>query len=246
MQPSLTSSSITPFTRPSYWSSLRVRFRPFRCTNARHERPHAAPVSVCRILIARGTSAARSARHRAPDSGTGENFVQNIEDGWDARCPDSGPPPGSKTGASPAGPLPQSPDVAGGEDPSVKEKPSLDQLYSADTFALAVVTSIVTSFVVGFILGYIFSRRCRKEHPSLAFNPYSDPTGYTDYQIHHPMPDPHHGYTTQLGTRPQPEHDVRCASRRQQQANQFGFKTSRQRTEKTRTARQTTNPCNRR
>lgn len=120
-----------------------------------------------------------------------ENFVQNIEDGWDGRCPDSGPPPSSA-----AAPTPQ---PAGPTDPTVKESGPTSQMYSADTFALAVVTSIVTSFVVGFILGYIFSRRCRKEHPSLAFNPYSDPTGYTDYQIHHPLPDPHHAYTTQLG-----------------------------------------------
>lgn len=124
-----------------------------------------------------------------------ENFVQNIEDGWDSRCPDSGPPPGSKA----PGAVSQAPPSPGTEDPSVKERQTGDQVYSADTFALAVVTSIVTSFVLGFILGYIFSRRCRKDHPSLPFNPYSDPTGYTDYQIHHPLPDPHHGYTTQLG-----------------------------------------------
>lgn len=125
-----------------------------------------------------------------------ENFVQNIEDGWDNRCPDSGPPPGTSVGPNAVSPQPRSP---GSEDPAVKENKSPDQLYSSDTFYLAVVTSIVTSFVIGFISGYIFSRRCRKEHSSLAFNPYSDPTGYTDYQIHHPLPDPHHGYTTQLG-----------------------------------------------
>ena len=123
-----------------------------------------------------------------------DNFVQNIEGGWDARCPDSGPPPGPVT-ANASSPLPQSPSS---EDVAVRERTG--SVYSADTFALAVVTSIVTSFVVGFILGYIFSRRCRKEHPALAFNPYSDPTGYTDYQIHHPLPvEAHHGYTTQLG-----------------------------------------------
>ena len=145
-----------------------------------------------------------------------DNFVQNIEDGWDNRCPD-GRPRASSDKTLPVSPsteneIPNSisakpvGDALGGSDVDIRPPPSF---YSAETFALAVVTSIVTSFVIGFILGYIFSRRCRKDNPghhgyyhpghqsALGFNPYADPTGYTDFQLHHPVQHSDH-YATQL------------------------------------------------
>ena len=132
-----------------------------------------------------------------------DNFVQNIEHGWDPKCPDvrantidTSEVVSEKSNRDP-------------DDGIVVPLPAVQLQYSAETFALAVVTSIVTSFVIGFILGYIFSRRCSKgspghhphyhsgHHSAMGFNPYSDPTGYTDYQLHHPV---HHSdhYATQL------------------------------------------------
>jgi semaphorin 6 len=133
-----------------------------------------------------------------------DNFVQNIEEGWDNRCPDVRPSSNEIPDVSAADKAVR---ASSESDAEAIPLPAVQLQYSAETFALAVVTSIVTSFVIGFILGYIFSRRCSKgspghhphygHHSAMGFNPYSDPTGYTDYQLHHPV---HHSdhYATQL------------------------------------------------
>jgi len=144
-----------------------------------------------------------------------ENFVQNVEDGWDPRCPDGRPNPNPLSSPpEPVKPGSGSTDmrdvnrndneIMPKEDATVQGVvPAPGQhYYSAETFALSVVTSIVTSFVIGFILGYIFSKRCRKDfhhhhrHSALGFNPYTDATGYTDYQLHHPVHHSEHQYAT--------------------------------------------------
>ena len=118
-----------------------------------------------------------------------ENFIQNVEQGWDARCPDSRP------GADPmAPPTPSDSNIPNYNefedfgpsssdesimDPGQNSGPSAVPIYSSETFALAVVTSVVTSLVFGFIIGYIFSRRCRKEDPGIC-SPYDDPHSYLD------------------------------------------------------------------
>jgi semaphorin 6 len=112
-----------------------------------------------------------------------DNFVQNVEDGWDPRCPDGRPPPTDSTNRTP----PQSHHSTSTDDVinrSNSLEPDLETsqqppIYSGETFALAVVTSVVSSLVVGFILGYIFSRRCRKEDPNVC-SPYDDPHQYLD------------------------------------------------------------------
>lgn len=114
-----------------------------------------------------------------------DNFVQNVEDGWDPRCPDGRPPPSTdSTNKTP--PLSYSnPHVVPGTPPvdgvtDGMEATEQTPIYSGETFALAVVTSVVTSLVVGFILGYIFSRRCRKDDPNVC-SPYDDPHQYLDH-----------------------------------------------------------------
>ncbi|RWS17386.1 semaphorin-1A-like isoform X2 [Dinothrombium tinctorium] len=117
-----------------------------------------------------------------------ENFVQNIEDGWDPKCPDGRPFSHKNEGVIP----PQTEqhthtNTKGGTvninennvDNSNKEVAKTSQIYSGETFAFAVVTSVVTSLVVGFIFGYIFSRRCHKDDPSVC-SPYDDPTTFLD------------------------------------------------------------------
>ena len=139
-----------------------------------------------------------------------ENFVQNIEDGWDNRCPDGRPSNVKSVNI-------EDNEVSTSrlETPRIEPATSSSSgpyTYSMETFALAIVTSAVTSFVIGFILGYIFSRRCSKASPdldhhrhffpgnsALGFNPYSDPTGYTDHQLHHLVHHPDQGYATQIG-----------------------------------------------
>lgn len=134
-----------------------------------------------------------------------DNFVQNIEDAWDPRCPD-GKPPHSSLDNSPPQTEQRTHDTSstslhgGGNMVVVNENdangPASDmnqgiaasQTYTAETLAFAVVTSVVSSLVVGFILGYIFSKRCRKEDPNVCSS-YDDPTSYLD---HHHGPD---GYT---------------------------------------------------
>ena len=139
-----------------------------------------------------------------------DNYVQNIEQGWDPRCPDGRPEAGSGGNAPPelGGNLynEAAEDYAngggganGGLDASVIDPsrssdaggsasgggPSAVPIYSSETFALAVVTSVVTSLVFGFIIGYIFSRRCRKEDPGIC-SPYDDPHSYLDpHSAHH-------------------------------------------------------------
>ncbi|XP_035229476.1 semaphorin-1A-like isoform X6 [Stegodyphus dumicola] len=82
-----------------------------------------------------------SSRHRVWKR---ETFVQNVEEGFDARCHEGG-----TTGAS----------------------RGHQYMYTAETLAIAVTTSIVSSLVVGFISGYIFSRRCKSEEVD---SPYDD------------------------------------------------------------------------
>lgn len=113
-----------------------------------------------------------------------ENYVQNVEQGWDPRCPDGRP------GLIPDPSMPNQtiyndPDEMNGRpiDPNGMEdesmSPSAVPIYSSEAFALAVVTSVVTSLVFGFIIGYIFSRRCRKDDPGMC-SPYDDPHSYLD------------------------------------------------------------------
>lgn len=125
-----------------------------------------------------------------------DNFIQNIEDGWDPRCPD-GRPPAENVPRTPQGPeqhtFPVDPldtNVVNDNDVS---PPASDmnhgiaaaQMYTAETLAFAVVTSVVSSLVIGFILGYIFSKRCRKDDPNTC-SAYDDPTSYLDHHHHHP------------------------------------------------------------
>ncbi|XP_074600283.1 semaphorin-1A-like isoform X2 [Brevipalpus obovatus] len=112
-----------------------------------------APRSLCTNFHIRG--------------GYRDNFVQNVEEGWDSRCPDGRPSP-------------RPPDEAI-KDPTKSEHTSsagvpetcTGQFFAAETLAFAVVTSIVSSLVLGFILGYIFSRRCKKEDPMI-YSHYGD------------------------------------------------------------------------
>ncbi|KAI1301524.1 Semaphorin-1A [Halotydeus destructor] len=136
-----------------------------------------------------------------------DSFVQNIEDGWDPRCPDGRPPSSANPDKSPPhteqrtfdGLNPQSGTNVVNENDGPSSKGDVNhnlastQLYTAETLAFAVVTSVVTSLVVGFILGYIFSKRCRKEDPN-ACNPYADPSVYLEHHHHH-HPDVYSGAT---------------------------------------------------
>lgn len=122
-----------------------------------------------------------------------ENYVQNIEQGWDPRCPDGRPEAGGANSNAPESGYEGTPEdyingspngleIGSVMDPSQSGGsggPSAVPIYSSETFALAVVTSVVTSLVFGFIIGYIFSRRCRKEDPGIC-SPYDDPHSYLD------------------------------------------------------------------
>lgn len=129
-----------------------------------------------------------------------ENYVQNIEQGWDPRCPDgragSGAVPPVATGDASLPNYNEAEDYNANSldgsviDSSQSAGPSAVPIYSSETFALAVVTSVVTSLVFGFIIGYIFSRRCRKEDPGIC-SPYDDPHSYLD---------PHSTFANTLGS----------------------------------------------
>ncbi|XP_042904611.1 semaphorin-1A isoform X7 [Parasteatoda tepidariorum] len=73
-----------------------------------------------------------------------DQFVQNVEEGFDPRCREGGTAGASR---------------------------GHQYMYTAETLAIAVTTSIVSSLVVGFISGYIFSRRCKSEEVD---SPYDD------------------------------------------------------------------------
>ncbi|UYV75681.1 smp-2 [Cordylochernes scorpioides] len=113
------------------------------------------------------------------------NFVQNVEEGWDKRCPGGNPygtgsPPqrqphhqiptrhdgggrglGGTQGSGSLSVLdPGHPGAAGALPGTSKE---FSHIYTAETLAIGVTTSIVTALVIGFISGYIFSRRCRND-----------------------------------------------------------------------------------
>ncbi|XP_054160693.1 semaphorin-1A-like [Oppia nitens] len=111
-----------------------------------------------------------------------DNFVQNVEDGWDPRCPDGRPPPTESTKM--LSPDPQLPPQYAPDDQNVIDLESTQQtpIYTGESFALAVTTSVITSLVLGFILGYIFSKRCRKEDPNIC-SPYDDPHQYLDGRL---------------------------------------------------------------
>ncbi|CAG2165265.1 unnamed protein product [Oppiella nova] len=113
-----------------------------------------------------------------------DNFVQNVEDGWDPRCPDGRPPPTESTNRTPpySDPHVVNPRVPGDDTPSDLAATEQTPIYSGESFALAVTTSVITSLVLGFILGYIFSRRCRKEDPNIC-SPYDDPHQYLDGRL---------------------------------------------------------------
>lgn len=115
-----------------------------------------------------------------------DNFVQNVEDGWDPRCPDGRPPsPTESTSSSGNGILPQrsknhytppEEEVDANDNEATSGLAATQQSpYTGETLAFAIVTSVVTSLVVGFIFGYIFSKRCRKDDPN-GCSPYDEPT----------------------------------------------------------------------
>lgn len=118
------------------------------------------------------------------------NFIQNIEEGYDKRCDPSTRTPTDETNEINLSTTDRQKSSSYSPN-SFSTSPTSTTLETpictAETMAFAVVTSIVASFVVGFILGHIISRRCKKDHnfdhTGLNFHPYSDPTGYTDYQI---------------------------------------------------------------
>ena len=133
-----------------------------------------------------------------------ENFVQNIEEAWDPRCPDGRPLTANADGS------PQTEqhtrtgaderfqgtttvnenDDGTGLATDVNHGLASAQMYTAETLAFAVVTSVVSSLVIGFILGYIFSKRCRKEDPNVCSS-YDDPSSYLEH--HHHPPDVYSG-----------------------------------------------------
>ncbi|RWS31717.1 semaphorin-1A-like isoform X2 [Leptotrombidium deliense] len=122
-----------------------------------------------------------------------DNFVQNIEDGWDPKCPDGRPPQNQHSATQPPPSTGQHVDDKTNEQTvqinenvvNTEFNKDVKVTQSAETFAFAVVTSVVTSLVIGFIFGYIFSRRCRKEDPSVC-SPYDDPTTFLDNHRQHP------------------------------------------------------------
>ncbi|XP_075587868.1 semaphorin-1A isoform X2 [Dermatophagoides farinae] len=123
-----------------------------------------------------------------------ENFVQNIEMGWDPRCPDGRP--GMPSGTSDENNMDDNRmDTSDEQESDMTTGPSAVPIYSSETFALAVVTSVVTSLVFGFIIGYIFSRRCRKDDPGIC-SPYDDPHSYLDpHNFAGALTAGHHGTT---------------------------------------------------
>ncbi|XP_075681353.1 LOW QUALITY PROTEIN: semaphorin-1A-like [Dermatophagoides pteronyssinus] len=123
-----------------------------------------------------------------------ENFVQNIEMGWDPRCPDGRP--GMPSGTSDENNMDENRmDTSDEQESDMTTGPSAVPVYSSETFALAVVTSVVTSLVFGFIIGYIFSRRCRKDDPGIC-SPYDDPHSYLDpHNFAGALTAGHHGTT---------------------------------------------------
>lgn len=128
-----------------------------------------------------------------------ENYVQNVEEGWDPRCPEGRLGVDSLPSASGDSNIPNYNEFedfgSNSLDSSMIDPgpnsggPSAVPIYSSETFALAVVTSVVASLVFGFIVGYIFSRRCRKEDPGIC-SPYDDPHSYLD---------PHNTFAGTLG-----------------------------------------------
>ncbi|KAG8198673.1 hypothetical protein JTE90_015501 [Oedothorax gibbosus] len=107
-----------------------------------------------------------------------DKFVQNVVDGWDARCqegrplnketvPQRSPHQSASRHDNHLGgrPIPQEdPDIIPNIIPDEPDAArDYHMIYTAETLAIAVTSSIVSSLVVGFISGYIFSRRCRNE-----------------------------------------------------------------------------------
>lgn len=121
-----------------------------------------------------------------------DKFVQNVADGWDARCPEGRPiSKDTSPQRSPHQSASRHDNHLGGrptpqEDPDIRPNMSPDApdasreyhlIYTAETLAIAVTSSIVSSLVVGFISGYIFSRRCRNEEIESPYDegPYMEP-----------------------------------------------------------------------
>lgn len=122
-----------------------------------------------------------------------QNFIQNVEAGWDPSCADGRPPPQQKDLKKKG----DENDLREYEEkcPGVTEPCSSDavnQYFAAETLAFSVVTSVVSSLVIGFILGYIFSKRFKKEDPNLR-SPYGDQPLYMDRRIQRPPPSKTYG-----------------------------------------------------
>ncbi|XP_035229472.1 semaphorin-1A-like isoform X2 [Stegodyphus dumicola] len=134
-----------------------------------------------------------SSRHRVWKR---ETFVQNVEEGFDARChegrataggttPQRSPHHSASRHDTPGGGSPPSSSSTTETEDDLKEGKTNffpaggttgasrghQYMYTAETLAIAVTTSIVSSLVVGFISGYIFSRRCKSEEVD---SPYDD------------------------------------------------------------------------
>ncbi|XP_021002265.1 semaphorin-1A isoform X3 [Parasteatoda tepidariorum] len=117
-----------------------------------------------------------------------DQFVQNVEEGFDPRCregrsssggttPQRSPHHSASRHDTPGGSPPSSPSANDIEEEDFHEGGTAgasrghQYMYTAETLAIAVTTSIVSSLVVGFISGYIFSRRCKSEEVD---SPYDD------------------------------------------------------------------------
>ncbi|XP_053211926.1 semaphorin-1A-like isoform X2 [Panonychus citri] len=132
-----------------------------------------------------------------------DNFVQNVEEAWDNRCPDGRPPgpneagidgyrnsdrPGDRLssgerGGGNGGSPPLTAERASGSDENsagANCEIAASQCFSSDTLAFGIVTSVVSSLVIGFIFGYIFSSRCKKD-PGVC-SPYADGRAYLDHR----------------------------------------------------------------
>ncbi|GBL76746.1 Semaphorin-1A [Araneus ventricosus] len=118
-----------------------------------------------------------------------DNFVQNVEEGFDSRCREGGRSPngGTTPQRSPHHSASRHDTASNGSPPASSSTTETEDelseggtagasrghqyMYTAETLAIAVTTSIVSSLVVGFISGYIFSRRCKSEEVD---SPYDD------------------------------------------------------------------------
>jgi len=90
------------------------------------------------------------------------SLIQDISAGYSDQCPDNGINKGKD--------YPQSASRSKSTEPKVGASQSVVGVYSAETFAIAVVVACFASLIVGFLSGLMFSRRCKLEEYSGGFN----------------------------------------------------------------------------